>query len=129
FAGGGSALTPGRPTSSGTALTGSDAFLANFGAGIILDNTSVANSNRLPDPFSAVVTGGNSATNSGVRLQGGTFTLRGNATTAVNEVTNQFDIFTGTVTLENNGRNVTMTSGRVIRVASQSIGLVRGNGL
>src|SRR5205085_11242863 len=41
----------------------------------------------------------------------------------------EVDVFAGTITLVNNGRNTSWTSGRMIRTNSQSIALVRGNNL
>lgn len=99
------------------------------GAALVLDNTVANNNNRLPDVFSTTTGGGDGATTAGIRIVGGDFVLRGNATVPTSEVTNRFEIFSGTITLENNGRNVTLTTGRLFRSDSASVGLIRGNNL
>ena len=90
---------------------------------------AAANNNRLPNPFLTTVTGGDSSANTGVRINGGNFTLMGNATTPVNQTTNRFDVFAGTITIQNTGANVRLTTGRVNRTDNDSIGLIRGTNL
>jgi autotransporter-associated beta strand protein len=117
---------------SGNAFNTSESTLVNFGAGLVLDNTGAgnANSTRIPSGFTTAMSGGTSATNGGLRLQGGNFTLRGSNTgVAVNEYAGEFDIFAGTVTLQGNGSATVLSSGRLIRTDSATIGLIRGTGL
>jgi autotransporter-associated beta strand protein len=116
---------------SGAAFNGNASLLSNFGATVVLDNTGVgnANSNRIPSGFTTGMSGGDSQGNGGVRLQGGNFTLKGNATTAVNEYAGQFNVFAGTITIENSGASVVLQSGRFVRTDGNSIGLIRGRGL
>ncbi|HEX2749608.1 MAG TPA: autotransporter-associated beta strand repeat-containing protein, partial [Verrucomicrobiales bacterium] len=127
----GSVLNSGA-VASASAFNTASTFLANAGGGIVLDNRNTSggnNNNRLPDPFTTVMTGGDSATQSGIRLQGGTFTIRGNESAPTTETTNRMDILFGTVTLENNGQNVSLTTGRVSRTSNVSAALIRGNNL
>ncbi|MBS0660945.1 MAG: autotransporter-associated beta strand repeat-containing protein [Verrucomicrobia bacterium] len=99
------------------------------GAGLVLDNTVFNNPNRLPDVFSMPTGAGDNLGLGGLRLQGGELRLRGNAQAPSREQTNRFELFTGTVTLENNGQNVTLSTGRVTRAVSNSVVLVRGQNL
>ena len=103
--------------------------MANFGANLVLDNTIAVNNNRLPTPFNGVNSGGNSAGGGGIRLQGGNFTIIGNSTTITSEQTNEIDIFAGTISLNVNLKNVTLTSGHVSRTNSDSIAIIQGRGL
>src|SRR5207248_8420204 len=102
-------------------------IMVHPGAGLILDNTTVNNNNRLPDVFS-ILNGSGDAASGSMRLVGGSFTVRGNAG-GTSEQTNRFELTVGTVTLENNGGNVTLTTGRMNRTVSNAIGLVRGTNL
>lgn len=112
--------------SSGFSTTSS--IFVNAGGALVLDNTITNNNNRLPDAFS-ISTAGDSATTGGVALVGGDLTIRGNAVVPTSEVINRLTVFGGTITLENNGQNVMLTSGRMFRSAALSFGLIRGDNL
>ncbi|MEA3209881.1 MAG: fibronectin-binding autotransporter adhesin [Chthoniobacter sp.] len=127
----GSVLNSGA-NSAGSAFIATGTFDANIGGGIILDNRNASggnNNNRLPDPFTTTLASGDAALQTGLRLNGGDFTVRGNEFAATSEVTNRVDIFTSTITLENNGQNVSLTTGRVNRASAISAGLIRGTNL
>ncbi|HEY1376359.1 MAG TPA: autotransporter-associated beta strand repeat-containing protein, partial [Gemmataceae bacterium] len=136
----GGSLTLGGPNGSvlnagiqgtGSAFSNTGSLMANFGGTIVLDNTGAgnANGNRIPSGFETGMSGGNSQPNGGVSLIGGNFTLKGNATTAVNEYAGQIGVFAGTITLENNGAVTVLSSGNLNRRSNLSIGLIRGAGL
>ena len=116
---------------SASTLSNTGSLMANFGAGIVLDNTGSGNANntRIPSGFTTAMSGGNSQANGGISLIGGNFTLRGNQTAAVNEYAGQIGIFAGSITLENNGQTTVLSSGNLNRRSNLSIGLIRGSGL
>jgi fibronectin-binding autotransporter adhesin len=114
----------------GSGFAATSSIVVNTGGTLVLDNfTGANNNNRLPDAFSVSI-GGNAAATGGVALTGGgELLIRGNLTVPTSEVTNRFTFAAGTVTLENNGQNVMLTSGLVNRLNTGSIGLLRGNNL
>ena len=109
-------------------LVSTATIVINAGGRLTLDNTTANNSNRLPDLFSMPIDG-NSLTAGGILLSGGELLLRGNASTSSGEVTGTMMITAGTVTLQNNGRNVTLTTGLVQANSTGSVGLIRGDNL
>lgn len=98
------------------------------GTSLVLDNTGANNNNRLPDVWDSPFGSGNGAAG-GIYIANGEFKIRGNASVATSERTNQFILQLGTITLENNGQNVTLTTGQFVRQNPQTAGLIRGTNL
>ncbi len=112
-------------TANGGFTTAHSVFVAP-GAALVLDNAAANNNNRLPDVWDTPIGSGDSI-NGSMGVSGGEFKIIGNAG-GTSERINQFNIFTGTVTLSGGG--TTLTSGQFGRLAGPpSAGLIRGTNL
>ncbi len=98
------------------------------GVSLVLDNTSANNNNRLPDVWDSPFGSGDSP-NGLIYMAGAELKVRGNASVATSERVNRVNLQVGTITLENNGQNATLTTGQFFRQNAQTTGLIRGTNL